>query len=65
MEGSFNVGLTPAAALREAQLAMWNQKRWRSPYYWAAFVIQGRYDQTENLDSSGLPNRLKRWHLAV
>ena len=51
-EGMFQRGLTPAAALREAQIAMWNEKRWRSPYFWAAFVIQGRYDQTENLDSS-------------
>ena len=45
--GIFQRGLTPAAALREAQLAMWNQKRWRAPYYWAAFVIQGQYNQTE------------------
>lgn len=51
-EGMFQRRLTPAAALREAQIAMWNQKRWRSPYYWAAFVIQGRYDQTESLDPS-------------
>ena len=50
-EGLFQRGLTPAAALREAQLAMWNQKRWRAPFYWAAFVIQGRYNQTENFDS--------------
>jgi CHAT domain-containing protein len=45
--GIFKRGLTPAAALREAQLAMWQQKRWRAPYYWAAFVIQGQYNQTE------------------
>ena len=45
--GIFQRGLTPAAALREAQLAMLNQKRWRAPYYWAAFVIQGQYNQTE------------------
>src|SRR6266850_1512388 len=46
-EGMFKRGLTPAAALREAQLGMWKQKRWRAPYYWAAFVIQGQYDQQE------------------
>jgi len=34
-------GKTPAAALRHAQMKMWPQKRWRSPYYWAAFVLQG------------------------
>jgi LPXTG-motif cell wall-anchored protein len=43
----FKRGLTPAAALREAQLDMWRQKRWHAPYYWAAFVIQGQYDQQE------------------
>lgn len=36
-------GYSPAAALRQAQLAMLKQKRWRSPYYWAGFVIQGQY----------------------
>lgn len=46
-EGMFKRGLSPAAALREAQLTMWRQKRWHAPYYWAAFVIQGQYDQKE------------------
>ena len=36
-------GLPPAAALRAAQIHMWQQKRWRSPYYWAAFQIQGEW----------------------
>ena len=31
----------PVTALREAQLEMWNSQQWRSPYYWAAFTIQG------------------------
>jgi CHAT domain-containing protein len=31
----------PAAALRAAQIEMWKQKQWQSPYYWSAFVIQG------------------------
>jgi hypothetical protein len=31
----------PAAALRTAQLWMQQQERWRSPNYWAAFVLQG------------------------
>ena len=35
--------LIPAAALREAQIEMWKQPRWRSPYYWAAFVLQGEW----------------------
>ena len=36
--------LRPAAALREAQLATAKQKRWRDPYYWAAFVLQGEWN---------------------
>lgn len=36
-------GMRPAAALRAAQVEMWRQKRWRSPYYWAAFQIQGEW----------------------
>ncbi len=34
-------GKTPAAALRAAQLALWKEKRWASPYYWAGFILQG------------------------
>jgi CHAT domain-containing protein/Tfp pilus assembly protein PilF len=34
-------GLTPAASLRAAQLDMMKAPRWRSPYYWAGFVLQG------------------------
>ena len=36
-------GKTPSAALREAQLAIRKQKRWESPYYWAAFVQHGEW----------------------
>ncbi|HEV7373695.1 MAG TPA: CHAT domain-containing protein [Pyrinomonadaceae bacterium] len=38
--------LSPAAALRSAQVAMWKDPRWRAPYYWAAFVLQGEYDES-------------------
>lgn len=31
----------PAAALRAAQIEMWKQKAWQSPYFWSAFIIQG------------------------
>lgn len=34
-------GRTPAAALRAAQIAMWKTAPNRSPYYWAAFTLQG------------------------
>lgn len=33
--------LSPAAALRQAQVSMMNDKRWSNPYYWAAFILQG------------------------
>ena len=34
---------SPAAALRHAQLEMWRQDRWRAPFYWAAFSLQGEW----------------------
>jgi CHAT domain-containing protein len=36
-------GLPPAEALRRAKLEMRKQERWRAPFYWAAFVLQGEY----------------------
>ena len=42
--GMLTDGLRPAAALRQSQIAMWQQQRWQSPYYWAAFVIQGEWN---------------------
>jgi len=36
-------GMRPAAALRQAQTEMWKQKDWSSPYYWAAFQMQGEW----------------------
>ena len=57
-EGMFKRGLTPAAALREAQVGMWRQKRWHAPYYWAAFVIQGQYDQQEMTGFQRSPGKL-------
>ena len=33
--------LEPAAALRAAQIEMWQTSHQKSPYYWAAFVLQG------------------------
>jgi CHAT domain-containing protein len=35
--------MPPATALRQAQIAMWKQQRWRAPYYWAAFQIHGEW----------------------
>ncbi len=33
----------PAAALRNAQIAMWRQQEWKPPFFWAAFVLQGEW----------------------
>jgi CHAT domain-containing protein len=33
--------LSPAAALREAQVSISREPRWRAQYYWAGFVLQG------------------------
>ena len=33
----------PAEALKEAQISIAKQKRWRDPYYWAGFVLQGEW----------------------
>jgi CHAT domain-containing protein len=35
--------LTPAQALREAQLEMSQTQQWQSPYFWAAFTLQGEW----------------------
>jgi CHAT domain-containing protein/Tfp pilus assembly protein PilF len=34
---------TPAAALRAAQIEMLRTRQWSSPYFWAAFVMQGEW----------------------
>ncbi|WP_103124387.1 CHAT domain-containing protein [Nostoc cycadae] len=36
-------GLTPAAALRKAQLEIWRTQKYVAPYYWAAFTLQGEW----------------------
>ena len=41
--GMLREGKSPAAALRAAQLELRKQKRWESPYYWAAFVQHGEW----------------------
>lgn len=48
MMGSFyekllKQGQTPAQALRNAQISIWKQQKWRAPYYWAAFQLQGEW----------------------
>jgi CHAT domain-containing protein len=60
-EGMFRAKQSPAAALRTAQLAMWQQRRWHAPYYWAAFVLQGDYEGTIHLQEKSST----RWRLVA
>jgi CHAT domain-containing protein len=41
--GILKQGLTPAAALRQAQQTMMQNLKYQSPYYWAAFTLQGEW----------------------
>ena len=42
-EAMLKGGLRPAAALRQAKLGMLREPRWRAPFYWAAFELQGEW----------------------
>jgi CHAT domain-containing protein/tetratricopeptide (TPR) repeat protein len=42
-DSMFQKGMSPSAALRSAKLKVMKDKRWREPYYWAGFVLQGEY----------------------
>jgi len=35
--------LSPAEALRRAQISLWRDERWHAPYYWAGFLLQGEW----------------------
>ena len=41
--GMLRSNMTPAAALRAAQIEMLRTRQWQSPYFWAAFVMQGEW----------------------
>lgn len=36
--------LNPVTAMRAAQLEMIKSEQWKSPYYWAAFLVQGEWN---------------------
>ena len=42
--GMLRTNKTPAAALRAAQIEMLRTRQWQSPYFWAAFVMQGEWN---------------------
>jgi CHAT domain-containing protein len=39
----FKKELPPSAALRRAQVRMWETNKWQAPYYWAGFTMQGEW----------------------
>jgi CHAT domain-containing protein len=41
--GMLQEELRPAAALRAAQISLLKESNWASPYYWAAFILQGEW----------------------
>lgn len=40
-QGLLGERLAPAAALRAAQLSIRSEERWKTPYFWAGFVLHG------------------------
>jgi len=42
-EGMLKNGQTPAQALHNSQVWMSQQKRWKGPYYWAGFILEGEW----------------------
>lgn len=51
--GLLEDGLHPAEALRRAQVELHSEDRWRAPYFWAPFVLQG--DWSSSADPIGRP----------
>ncbi len=47
-QGILNEGLSPAAALRQAQMELQQNPDWSSPYYWAGFTLQGEWEGIKN-----------------
>ncbi|MEQ1764155.1 MAG: CHAT domain-containing protein [Pyrinomonadaceae bacterium] len=52
-------GLTASAALRQAQIAMYKDPRYSSPFHWAAFTVQGDYQRVPRFGGSSF------WYLAL
>ncbi|HEU4834923.1 MAG TPA: CHAT domain-containing tetratricopeptide repeat protein [Pyrinomonadaceae bacterium] len=49
-------GMSPAAALRAANLKLMQDKRWSAPYYWAGFVVQGEYTNHITVENNSRRN---------
>ncbi|HSR66588.1 MAG TPA: CHAT domain-containing protein [Acidobacteriota bacterium] len=42
-QGLWVENLAPAAALQQAQMKIRQDRRWRNPYFWSAFLLQGEW----------------------
>ncbi|HEX9961271.1 MAG TPA: CHAT domain-containing protein, partial [Pyrinomonadaceae bacterium] len=49
---------SPSKALQIAKLKMAGQRKWRHPYFWAGFVLQGEYKNTITFKTSKAPYTL-------
>ena len=47
-QGMLKNKLSPAEALRQAQIALQKNPDWSSPYYWAAFTLQGEWREIKS-----------------
>jgi len=52
--GLLRDGLSPAAALRRAELELRGIDRWRDPYFWAGFLLFGDPDSNKRFSSSDI-----------
>ncbi len=52
-----NEKLTPSKALQKAQIKMQQSERYKSPFYWAAFTVQGDYRNVPDI-SGGFDGRI-------
>jgi CHAT domain-containing protein len=48
--GMLQSGLTPAAALAQAQRRLAQSRTWRAPYFWATFVLQGDWQPSSRAE---------------
>jgi CHAT domain-containing protein len=55
-----NENISASAALRKAQIKMWSDPQYHSPFYWAAFTIQGDYRPIPQL-APGSPDNAYLW----
>ena len=53
-------GLPVSAALRRAQLSLYNEPQFRSPFFWAAFTLQGDMNRRPEISSGS-----KLWWFAA